>query len=320
MAEPAPDTPDALSRRLAAMGPGLYQMAVRILNNEGKAEDVVQDAFVQALGRMRTDVTEPEQRVWLYRVASNKAKDHLRAAMEALDRKYRVPIALCYEQGLTKRDAAAVLEIPEGALSDHVRAGLSRLRKALERAGFPAATAAITAGLTQTARRAGGPRAGCSGSYLVLQRYVLHTELTRLRLAASARQAPTAELARRPCGGERLRGLGGEPTTAATAVVGRSGRPRFGSRRRAAERERQTRRREALRRLRRARLFVCGPCDVRTLRHGGRPPKRLQRAASARCQLSVTDPPHGNSVIRLSVNSFSPRASGWLIVFTSSVE
>jgi len=120
--------------------------------------------------------------VWLYRVAANKAKEYLRTevrrrkrevavtttkavsasrseeivralqvAMEALDQKYRIPLALCYEQNFTKREAAAVLEMPEGTLSDHVRTGLTKLRKALERAGYPAAVAAVLGGLKQTA-------------------------------------------------------------------------------------------------------------------------------------------------------------------------
>ena len=71
--------------------------------------------------------------------------------MRTLDQKYRVPLALCYEQDFTKRDAATVLEMPERTLSRYVSVGLEKLRKALERAGYPAAIAAVLGGLKQTA-------------------------------------------------------------------------------------------------------------------------------------------------------------------------
>jgi len=58
---------------------------------------------------------------------------------------------LCCEQGLSHGEAAAILEIPKRTLSRHVGEGLEELRKALSRAGYPAAVAVIIGGLAQTA-------------------------------------------------------------------------------------------------------------------------------------------------------------------------
>jgi hypothetical protein len=72
--------------------------------------------------------------------------------MNELDVKYRLAVSLCHEQGLTKREAAAVLGVPESTVSDRVRAGLDELRQRLSAAGFgAAAVASLPAALAETA-------------------------------------------------------------------------------------------------------------------------------------------------------------------------
>ena len=174
----------ASAERLVALSAQAYQLAARILNSSQDAEDVVQGAYLSALDRLPAGLPEDEARTWFLTVVANAAKKHrrgearrrrreaavrpverekavdrpggesvsvLRGAMAVLEEKYRIPVALCYEQGLTQRETATVLRMPERTVSKYVNVGLAKLRKALERAGYPAAVAAVLGGLKSTA-------------------------------------------------------------------------------------------------------------------------------------------------------------------------
>ena len=169
---------------LVALSGQAYQLATRILDSSQGAEDVVQQAYLNAFDHLPAGLPEDEVRTWFFTIVANAAKKHRRGevrrrkretavepvahekddgraggeavsvlcgAMTVLEEKYRVPIALCYEQSLTQREAAAVLRMPESTVSKYVNIGLAKLRKALERAGYPAAVAAVLGGLKQTA-------------------------------------------------------------------------------------------------------------------------------------------------------------------------
>ncbi len=169
-----------------------YHLAARILDSSSQAEDAVQQAYLKALQHPPERVAPGELRTWFLTVVANTARDQrrrravrrrreaevrpstegvangeepnlqvqLRCVMAALDEKYRVPICLCYEQDLSQREAAAILDMPERTLSRYVSTGLGELRKALERAGYAALPAAILAGLKQTAPAAPASLAG----------------------------------------------------------------------------------------------------------------------------------------------------------------
>ena len=169
---------------LVGLSPAAYQVAVRVLGSPEGAQDAVQQAYLKALTHLRSaSLPAPtEERTWFLRVVANAAKDQrrkesslkrrearveregagpsasredivaaLRVALGSMEEKYRVPVALCYEQGLTQREAAAVLELSEVGISRRIRTGLEKLRKMLERAGYPAAVAAVLGGLKSTA-------------------------------------------------------------------------------------------------------------------------------------------------------------------------
>ncbi len=176
----------ASAEALVALSGQAYQLAARLLDSSQDAEDVVQQACIDALSHLPAGLPENQLRPWFFTIVANAAKKHrrgevrrrkreaavkpveqnkgadrgegkgesvavLRGAMTVLEEKYRVPIALCYEQGLTQREAATVLNMPESTVSKYVNVGLARLRKALEGAGYPAAVAAVLGGLKQTA-------------------------------------------------------------------------------------------------------------------------------------------------------------------------
>jgi RNA polymerase sigma-70 factor (ECF subfamily) len=175
-----PATVDAVMQGLVGLGGAAYQLAVRIVGYD-LAEDAVQQAYLDAFRHVSHSGAPWEQRTWFLRVVANAAKkqrrknaslkrrerarrpddatpppspgllDGLRAAMDALDEKYRVPIALCYEQDLTQREAAEILDVPARTLSKHISVGLKRLQKALGAAGISASAAVVLGGLKQTA-------------------------------------------------------------------------------------------------------------------------------------------------------------------------
>ena len=64
--------------RLLALSQPAYALAVRILARREGAEDVVQQAYLNAVNHMRTGSLPHDERTWFLRVVANAAKDHLR--------------------------------------------------------------------------------------------------------------------------------------------------------------------------------------------------------------------------------------------------
>jgi RNA polymerase sigma-70 factor (ECF subfamily) len=56
----------------------------------------------------------------------------VRAALSLLPEEQRVPITLAFFDGYSYRDVADLLEVPEGTIKSRIRAGMQRLRLALE--------------------------------------------------------------------------------------------------------------------------------------------------------------------------------------------
>ena len=162
-------------------GPG-YVLALRICGSPDSAEDILQQAYLNACRHLRRNPSPREMRNWFLTVVANEARKHLRSearrarresalevqqpirseaadadipilrkALQDLDPGLRSAVSLCYEQGLTRREAAAVLDIPRSTLGDRVEEGLKKLRRSLEKAGYPAATAGVVEGLRHTA-------------------------------------------------------------------------------------------------------------------------------------------------------------------------
>jgi len=167
--------------RMAGLVPAAYRLAVRVLGTSEGAEDIVQQACLEAIHRIRTDRSPTELRPWFLRVVALCARKHLRSertrkrkeadldmlpakrndadevnaetvqllrsAMTDLDRKFRVPVALCCEEGLSQAETAAILDLPPRTVSKYVQVGLERLRKLLGEAGCAVGSAALLEGL-----------------------------------------------------------------------------------------------------------------------------------------------------------------------------
>lgn len=167
--------------RLLELNGVAYQLAVRVLGAKTGAEDVVQQAYVNAIGKLPDDLPPDKLRSWFLRVVANAARTHLRSearrkrreaavsdtdgdrsghahlveplrrGLDALEEKYRLPIALCFEQGLSQAEAGEVLGTSQRTVSGRVSAGLEKLRKLLNAGGYAAPAGALTGGLRLTA-------------------------------------------------------------------------------------------------------------------------------------------------------------------------
>jgi RNA polymerase sigma factor (sigma-70 family) len=99
-----------------------------LLRDDGRAEDVTQEAFLSALRRMRETDGELDFRPWIYQIAQNAAIDSHRRSTRAEE------ISMDAETGLRKSDRARLVggTLPESALIakerlDHLRGAFDEL-------------------------------------------------------------------------------------------------------------------------------------------------------------------------------------------------
>ena len=134
----------------------LYRVAWSILRNNADCEDALQDAALRAWekrGRLRD---ERFFRTWITRILINACYDTQRKrrrtvpldeipeqaaasapdpalalALEALPEKLRLPLVLCYSEGMSYEEAADALRIPVTTLRGRIHRGKDQLRKEL---------------------------------------------------------------------------------------------------------------------------------------------------------------------------------------------
>src|SRR5260370_9202820 len=74
----APRDPDHLTWAYQTHVTAIYQYIYSRVGNRPDAEDLTAKVFVKAIRGMRSDVSVPELRSWLYRVAQTTLADHWR--------------------------------------------------------------------------------------------------------------------------------------------------------------------------------------------------------------------------------------------------
>jgi RNA polymerase sigma factor (sigma-70 family) len=165
----------------------VYHVCRRVLGDPHEAEDAFQATFL-VLAQKAGTVRHPQLLAnWLYGVAqrvASKAKAKMRppapesaprqdpagepvlqaawreveaALDEELHRlpdKYRAPLVLCYLQGRTHEEAAALLNCQVGSMSWHIRKGRELLRKRLQKRGMAVSLILLLLGMSQRVRAA----------------------------------------------------------------------------------------------------------------------------------------------------------------------
>jgi len=142
----------------------LIQSLTLIALDPDLAADAAQEAFLQLYLHWQEVQKHPDPVAWVYRVGTNRCKDHYRylartaklfrqlvnasaaerdgvewesrsealAILGCLPRQQRTAAALFYEADLSVADIAAVMKISEGAVKSHLSRARETLRKTLE--------------------------------------------------------------------------------------------------------------------------------------------------------------------------------------------
>ena len=135
----------------------MYRVAWSILRNDADVQDALQDAALKAWEKRDRLRDEKYFRTWLTRILINVCYDTQRKhrktvpldeipeqacasapdpalaiALEAVPEKLRLPLVLCYSEGMSYEEAAEVLRIPVTTLRGRLRRGKNELRKELD--------------------------------------------------------------------------------------------------------------------------------------------------------------------------------------------
>jgi RNA polymerase sigma-70 factor (ECF subfamily) len=160
----------AYRRLYDATSPKLFAVALRILRDEGRAEDVLQDSFMNVWNSARGyDPSLSAPMTWLITIVRNRALDYvrrtdravelddtlaetlesdatgpqdaailgqesaaLRGCLKRLDDGQRQVIAFAYFQGLSHSELAASMRMPIGTVKTWIRRGMEKLRRCLD--------------------------------------------------------------------------------------------------------------------------------------------------------------------------------------------
>lgn len=164
----------AYRRLYDATSAKLFSVAIRILRNQGRAEEVLQDAFINvwnSAGSYNVSLSSPM--TWLITIVRNRSLDYIRridrgeveldedlaALLESdtpgpqqlllrsedaaalnlclgrLDAGPRQAITFAYFQGLSHSELAKNLQVPIGTVKTWIRRGLEKLRHCLQAEG-----------------------------------------------------------------------------------------------------------------------------------------------------------------------------------------
>lgn len=151
-----------------------FSLALRVVNDRGRAEDVVQDAFLSVWRKAGSySVARGSVKTWLTSIVRNRAidvvrarresdgddeavllglrdsspsiieqvtasldRDTVRAAITVLPVEQRSAIAMAYFEGRSHSEIAGMTGLPLGTVKSRIRLGMHRLRDELVGIGF----------------------------------------------------------------------------------------------------------------------------------------------------------------------------------------
>ena len=161
------DPAAAIRQEMLALLPRLRRFARGLTGHAADADDLVQDTVERALKRLSTFEAGTRLDSWMYRIAQNLWIDRRRAArvrgnvmsdaevehvpgpggeaaavahlevgrlskaLAALPEEQRSAVALVLIEGLSYREASAVLDVPEGTLTSRLSRGRAALAAAV---------------------------------------------------------------------------------------------------------------------------------------------------------------------------------------------
>lgn len=136
----------------------IAMLALTYTKNIADAEDIAQEVFLQLVKSRPAFESEEHLRAWLFRIAINKSKNHLKSfwisrrsdfpqersdipekdydliqAVLRLEPKYRIPIHLFYFEGYSIREISAILKEKESTIGTRLNRGRKKLKDQLER-------------------------------------------------------------------------------------------------------------------------------------------------------------------------------------------
>ena len=151
---------------------GVFKLAFSIVDDESEAGEITQETFLSALRSLRHYREQQSFKAWLYTIAVNHSRSHLRKrrarerlqatlaavfrldvqkqaspeetvllneketllwkALGELDDKHRIVMVLRYFHDMQVSEIAGILSIPEGTIHSRLHSARERLRKALD--------------------------------------------------------------------------------------------------------------------------------------------------------------------------------------------
>jgi RNA polymerase sigma-70 factor (ECF subfamily) len=134
----------------------LYRIAYTMLRSNEDCADVLQESLVKAWQRLHTLRDDARFRGWVTRIVVNSCRDmlrkrklrvyseltedipapqapdpHVREALQLLSEGLRLPIVLHYMEGMSIREIAEVLRLPQGTVKNRMHRGRECLEQIL---------------------------------------------------------------------------------------------------------------------------------------------------------------------------------------------
>ncbi len=144
--------------------PYIYRLVASIVGDAAAADDIAQETFITAFGRLEQFTPGTNLRAWLSTIAVNKSRDYLRrearqerlkralqrlpfrraatpeqlvvrgeretelwAAVATLAEKHRLPLILRYVHGLPVKEIALILDVREGTVHSRLHYACKKL-------------------------------------------------------------------------------------------------------------------------------------------------------------------------------------------------